>query len=257
MTGLHYYYFPTSYWSRIVSLVIAAKGLAATRHIVDIRHAENFEPDYLRLNPRGVVPTIVDDGRAVWDGPTIVRHLEAAGGPAVVGEPDALLVELEQLPLMLMSYSVWIKGSRGEKSADILADKVERAATYATRYPELAAHYERKREFFAKFRAQVYDEGHVQAQAEHVGQVLERATARLEERPWLGPGRMGYPDFILVSALYRLADLRRVDGWADDPGHPLRRWFERARAQPEYQAVFVDDPHILPQYRRDGSLPRP
>ncbi len=257
MKDLVYYYFPTSYWSRIVSLALAAKGLDAQRQVVDIRHAENFEPAYMQLNPRGVVPTLVDGGQPIWDGPTIVRHLEARGGPALLGDPDPLLSTLEQLPLMLMSYSVWVGGSRGERSADILADKVQRAGQYAARHPELAEHYRRKQQFFAGFRERVYDPDHVAQQTVHVEQVLQRVALRLADRPWLGPGRFGYADFIVVSALYRLADLRRADGWADDLGHPLRQLFERAREQPEYQAVFCDDPNILPEYRRDGSVPRP
>ncbi len=252
------HYFPTSYWSRIVALAVVAKGIEARWEVVDIRRAENFEPEYLRLNPRGVVPTLIDQGRPVWDGPTIVRHLEARGGPPLVGPAgDALVERLEQLPLMLLSYSVWVQGRRQEKSADILADKVERAAQYAERYPELREHYERKRRFFAGFRAQVYDAAHVAEQVREVGAVLEEAAARLRAGEWLGPGRFGYADFILVSALYRLADLRRVDGWADDDAHPLRRFFERARRERAYRRVFVEDPNILPEYRRDGSLPRP
>ena len=157
---LELHYFPTSHWSRVVALVLAEKGLDPQRHVVDIRKNATFEPQYMRLNPRGVVPTLVIGGEAVCDSMKIAKRLDAVAPPELYpDEPDvtAWADRLEAFPTMLLSYSVWVLGKRGEKSADILDDKVQRAARYATAHPELRDLYERKRRFFAEFRDRVYD----------------------------------------------------------------------------------------------------
>ena len=40
----------------------------------------NKEPEYLRLNPNGLVPTISDSGFVLWESNTIVRYLAAKHG---------------------------------------------------------------------------------------------------------------------------------------------------------------------------------
>ena len=40
----------------------------------------NREPEYLRLNPNGLVPTISDDGFVLWESNAVVRYLAAKHG---------------------------------------------------------------------------------------------------------------------------------------------------------------------------------
>lgn len=245
--NLEYYYFPSSYWSRNVSLVIAEKGLEPKRHYVDITVNATFEPDYIRINPRGVVPTLVDDGKVVWDGPTIVKHLDARYGETLC-PPDedrdgwAVVKQLEDMPMMLFSYAVWVLGKKGEKSKDILADKIVRAKDYAGRYPDLADHYARKGAFFETFRAQVYDPAHVEQERTRAAAFLDQLGERVRDGSWLGGDRFGYADCLALSILYRLADLGSVDHWHGNADHPLQGYFERLKARPSFAQVFVDDP---------------
>jgi glutathione S-transferase len=245
-----YYYFPFSYWSRIITLVIEEKGLKPTRHVVDIRKNATFEPDYMRLNPKGVVPTWVEDGQPVCNGPIIARHLEKSGPPLLQLHPQAprvadLAVKLEAVPLMLFSYSIWVQGKREEKSATILDDKVERAGRYAKKYPALEKLYLRKKKFFEGFRSQVYDDAHVARQKALTESFLEAQIApALSVAPWLGGADFSFADCILLSMLYRFRDAGILDGWAQDREHPFFGFMERAQQRPSYAAVFLDDPLI-------------
>ncbi len=40
----------------------------------------NRDPEYLRLNPNGLVPTVADDGFVLWEANAIVRYLAAKHG---------------------------------------------------------------------------------------------------------------------------------------------------------------------------------
>lgn len=42
----------------------------------------NKEPDYLALNPTGLIPTLVDQGQALWESNAVLRYLYSAYGKA-------------------------------------------------------------------------------------------------------------------------------------------------------------------------------
>lgn len=240
---MDYYYFPSSHWSRVVSLLIAEKGLAPRFHVVDIRRNASFEPDYVRLNPRGVVPTIVDDGCVVWDSMRIAAHLDEVAPPRLRSEASGWTDRLADFPLMHLSYFVWTRGLRGERSADILEDKVARARRYAAQYPELRDRYERKGRFFEAFRDEVYSESHMEGVLRGCGETLDELAGRVAEAPFIDGERWSMADALATSILYRLADLELLDAWNADP-HPLHGYLGRLRSRPSFARVFVDDPRI-------------
>lgn len=228
-------------------MVIAEQGLDVTRHVIDITRNANFDPDYMRINPKGVVPTIVDDGAAVCNGPVIAEYLDGKGSATLVhhsGPGKEWAEALSELPVMLFSYSVWVLGKKGERSADILADKVVRAGEYAERYPELAELYLRKQAFFEAFRARVYDGDHVAAEERRCAELLERMGAQVAGGGWLAGDELSFADCGAASVLYRLIDLGKMDGWSRDPSHGLHGYYERLQARPSFRAVYHGDPNL-------------
>lgn len=66
-------------------------GLKYERVNAGMEHGVTKTPEYLRMNPNSLVPTIEDDGRVLWESHTIVRYLAAKHGagmlyPADVGD---------------------------------------------------------------------------------------------------------------------------------------------------------------------------
>lgn len=55
---------------------MAEKGLEWDGVYVDILKGEQFEPGYLKLNPKGVVPTLVYNGEVVLDSTVIIEFLD-------------------------------------------------------------------------------------------------------------------------------------------------------------------------------------
>ena len=62
MTRLELYGAPQSTCSQRVRFVLNAKGLAFEEHRLDLFAGDQLEPEYLKLNPNGLVPTLVHDG---------------------------------------------------------------------------------------------------------------------------------------------------------------------------------------------------
>ena len=63
-----------------VALFLEEAGLAYEPIPVDTRKGEQFEPDYLKINPNGKVPAIVDGATTVFDSNAILLYLAEKTG---------------------------------------------------------------------------------------------------------------------------------------------------------------------------------
>ena len=60
-----------------VRLALTEKGLQAKEHMLKLQ-GDQFDPAYLKLNPNGVVPTLVHDGQPITESAVILYYLEDA-----------------------------------------------------------------------------------------------------------------------------------------------------------------------------------
>jgi glutathione S-transferase len=59
-----------------VRLCLAEKGLAYEGQVVDMAAMEHHSPEYLRINPLGVIPTLIHNGRPLHESGTICEYLD-------------------------------------------------------------------------------------------------------------------------------------------------------------------------------------
>lgn len=64
--------------SRRVRMFLEEKGLAYESHPVDLAKMEHHTPEYLKINPNGVIPALVHDGRALHESGTICEYIDDA-----------------------------------------------------------------------------------------------------------------------------------------------------------------------------------
>ena len=83
-----------------VRLVLAEKGLEYKRHHLNLRAGDQFRPEYLELNPKAVVPTLVHDGQVVTESTVIISYLEDAF-PQPSLSPEAPLQRARMLDWMI------------------------------------------------------------------------------------------------------------------------------------------------------------
>lgn len=67
---------PGSPCARRVRITLLEKGLAWDTVVVDLSRMEQKKPEYLRINPNGVVPTLVHDAHAVYESNVITEYLD-------------------------------------------------------------------------------------------------------------------------------------------------------------------------------------
>jgi glutathione S-transferase len=77
------YYDPQSTTCRAVMAFVADEGLDLDLHVISLMAGEHLGPDYLAINPNGLVPFLVDGPLAIGECSAILKYLaEKAGSPA-------------------------------------------------------------------------------------------------------------------------------------------------------------------------------
>lgn len=62
--------------SRRVRLCLEEKGLSYESHVIDMAKMEHHSPEFLKINPNGVIPALIHDGRPLYESGTICEYLD-------------------------------------------------------------------------------------------------------------------------------------------------------------------------------------
>ncbi len=118
-------------------------------HPVDLATGQHKSPEYLKLNPAGVVPTLVIDGQPVCEAAAIVMHLGdlhvARGLAPAVGTPER--AQYYQWMLFLANtlqpaYRAWFYPTEPAGEANVEASKAQARARIEWAWARTAAHLE-------------------------------------------------------------------------------------------------------------------
>ena len=83
LAGLHLYHDPLSSCAMRVRMVLAEKKLPWQSHVIDLAKMEHATPEYQSINPNGLVPTLIHDGRTYIESIDIIQYLDETRGGAL------------------------------------------------------------------------------------------------------------------------------------------------------------------------------
>lgn len=214
-----------------VRVALAEKDLSWADRRVDLLRLEHLQPAYLKLNPDGVVPTLVHEGQVVLGSSVICQYLDDAFPvPALL--PPA--------PLLRARCRSWLK-----YFDDHVHPPIRRASFELLYRPRLAAtkarseflerlrsHPDRRRaEAFAKAIERGEDP---QAVAESV-KAFEAIISKIEtalEQDWLSGPAFGMADVAMAPFVERLDSLSLNRLWSLPRGLAwTRRLMQRSAVQ--------------------------
>jgi glutathione S-transferase len=238
-----------SFCSIKVRLCLAEKGLTWESRFVDLMKLEHTSPDYLKLNPNGLVPTLVHNGVAIYESTLINEYLDEIF-------PEVLLMPRDPIERARARY--WVKFED-----DVLHPAI-RPTTFAIMMsPELARRSDREldelvakhpnrqraEEYRRAARAPINSET-VKAATETVMTALDKLNRRLSEVPWLAGRTYSLADVAGAPFIDRLEELNLANLWSAKGA--LLDWIERVKARPAYQIAIPKDDQRFEAARRPG-----
>src|SRR5262249_25607304 len=76
LRGLHLYHFSMSNCSQKARFCLEEKGLHWTSHPVDLSNNQHLTPEFVAINPKGLVPVLVHDGVVVTESSDIIDYVD-------------------------------------------------------------------------------------------------------------------------------------------------------------------------------------
>jgi glutathione S-transferase len=220
-----------------VRLVLAEKELPWVSHLLDLRRRDQHRPDYLRLNPNGVVPTLVDDGTVVIESTVICEYLDDAY-PAPPLRPETP-VERARMRLWTKRLDESLHFHTGVLSGSIafrhqhLARPADELKAYIAGIPD-ARRRERQRQQIERGM----DAPQFADAAKAFDAFLSDFETQLAGTDWLAGRTYSLADIAYTPYLIRLDELQ-LWRWMDRRPH-IAGWYERIRARDSFAPAYTD-----------------
>src|SRR5262245_19218196 len=227
---------PPSTCSQRVRFVLNAKTLPFQEVKLDLMAGDQLKPEYLKLNPNGVVPTLDHDGAIVIDSSVIVEYLDEVAPEAQSFTPPAPAARAHMRSLMRFIDEMPAAAVR--LPTFNLAFLPRFAAMSEDEFLAFAEAKPLRREFMLAMGRKGFSEAEMQAALGRLRRTYERMDAEIAESggPWLLGKDITLADVAVMPALVRMADLGRAGDWQDLPR--VARWFDAIRAQPAFAPTY-------------------
>lgn len=241
---LELYHHGSSVCAAKVRWGMVEKALDFQSRYVDILKGEQFAPEYLKLNPKAVVPTIVHDGNAVMESTVILEYLDLAF-------PEKRLTPGDPIEYVRTRY--WTKR----------LDEHMHAACGALTFAACHRHILRKnlseaeleqflagtppvsvtRDWASRKRQLVALGFQAPGVAESVRAYdgcLQQMNEDLKRSAWLAGEQFGLADISLTPYVNRVAMLG-MSGWWENGRYPhLEDWWRRIQDWPTFKTSILD-----------------
>ena len=246
---------PQSTCSQRVRFVFNGKNIPFDEVKLNLLAGDQLKPDYLKLNPNGVVPTLDHDGAIVIDSTVITEYLDEVAPNASFTPEDpvararmrALMHFIDEMPAAAVRFPTYnlaflpgfLKMSREEFVA------------FAESKPL-------RREFMLTMGQTGFPKADMDAALARLRRSYERMDAEIEKSggPWLLGKKITLADVAVMPALVRMDDLGMAD-WQDLPR--VVTWFDAICAQPAFAPTFYPGsllserfPHLKEKTRSAG-----
>ncbi len=237
---LELYHHGSSACAAKVRFALGEKGLQWAGHYVDILAGEQFRPEFLAINPKGVVPVLVHDGAILTESTVICEYLEESfRDPPLY--PDSPIerarvrlwtkaVDEELHPACsAITYVVSHRHTILRKGAGSFEEFMRRGAGEGTAARAL------KWQWIQHGLAAPGAADQIRLYAAF----LEKMERALRESAWLVGRHFTMADVAMAPYVNRLAVLAMERLWSDGRLPRVADWFGRVGARPAFEPALV------------------
>jgi glutathione S-transferase len=222
--------------SQKVRICLAEKGLPFDDIRLDLGKAkEHLQPGYLKLNPNGVVPTLVDGAHVVTDSSVICEYLDDAyparsltpDNPAGRARMRAWMRFVEEVPTAAVRVPSFNMGFL-PRFAGMDRNAFERAEANVRPL---------RKQFYRRMGPNGFSKADVEASIEQLVVAFSRLAAALETGPWVLGAQYTLADVIMTPLTDRVSDLGLSSIW-EERFPEVSAWYRRVQERPSFRATF-------------------
>lgn len=238
---------PISTCSQKVRLTLHEKGLEFTDTRIDFRKKEHLTPDYLAINPDGVVPSLLHDGRPVLDSSVIMEYLDEVF-PEVPLSPFSayhkarmrkwlrFIEEVPTVAIRIPSFNqVFVRHRKDLSDEDLAKDTDARTL---------------RRTFYREMGRDGFSDARLQESYDRLSETVTRMDKALADHEWLC-GDLSLADFCVVPTIDRMRDLGLDPIWDDKPH--MQRWWAAMQDRPANRATYYPGTRVTDIYDDIGG----
>lgn len=250
MTSFMLYHHPLSVCSMKVRLVLEEKGLAWSGRVIDIvQKQEQLEPWYLKLNPKGVIPTLEfrnGTTKVLTDSAHIIRFVASLSeGNALLPQDESehqimeRLIDLaDDIDLQILSYA---RHPSMEKSEKILNARVTKSLLMAEQHPEFRDNYFVCAERSEKSKTFRVDNKHIENVEQSALEAITFVEKQLQNNEFLMGNTYTLADVIWTVVLSRL-DLLGYSTWLKNNDYPkIASYYLRMQQRKSYTLAQIQN----------------
>ncbi len=229
--------------SQMARLALIEKGLAFRRRNVDIMQtAEQFEPWYLALNPKAVVPTLMIGDEVVTDTIRIVGRVNEFDGPDL-GWADRDAMDGWLADIMGLHYGVLLYSARldADRTSPTIIKRGQMLRQMAADRPETADLLKTRIEGNARFQAILASPDAVAGHIDAAQALVGRMEVALDGQDFIGHATYSLVDAFATAALARFALHGFDHWWVDGANNQVAAYYERMKARPSFSEAGVLD----------------
>lgn len=225
---------PQSTCSQRVRFVLNAKNLPFDEVKLNLLDGDQLKPDYLKLNPNGVVPTLDHDGAIVTDSTVITEYLDEVApqdsftpeNPVIRARMRALMHYMDEMPAASVRVPTFN-----------LAFLPKFQAMSREQFVAMAESKPLRKEFMLTMGQSGFPKAEMDAALARLRRSYERMDREIESSggPWLLGKGISLADVAAMPALVRMHDLNYAD-WQDLPR--VVAWFDAIRAHPAFAPTY-------------------
>ena len=246
--GVHILHFMGSSCSQKIRVFLNLKGIKWESHEVELHSNENFQPWFLGINPRGLVPVLVHDGAVHIESNDILQYLDKKfPTPKLIpdgheNEVAALLKHEDDLHLDLRTLSFrFVFAPPGPPKP---ADMLKSYAANGTGTVQGIKDHEKdvQIEFWERAAKEGFTDDRARASAQKFRVEFDALDKRLAQHPYL----MGDTLSVLDIAWFIYAHRLSLGGYPLSRLHPrVGAWVDKLRARPEFAREIAMPPEAV------------
>jgi glutathione S-transferase len=225
--------------SQKVRLALCLKNLEWNDRFIDLFSGENREEDFLKINPKGLVPVLEYDGKIITESSVINDYLNTH----FEGVPLAPKSESD-----INNMNVWVnyvdQAIHSAVGAITLATVLRTAQMHRPREEVLAELSSLEEGPDKQFRLDIYQRGieseYFSRALDTLAEFVQRLAKDLSTNDWLSGPNISLSDISVFPYVLRLKHLGFDFLFEQVNSGPVFDWMEIIKAKQAYQRAFTD-----------------